>query len=993
MKQLLLSAQKASDSFRPLPFWSWNEDLEENRLRWQVQQMHKAGLGGFFMHARVGLKTEYMGEQWFRCVKACMDEAQKLGMEPWGYDENGYPSGIADGEVCRESEKFRSTWVQFKEVNAPQDWNTLHVIAWYHKVNGRLTRCVQEDFSGVGVVAYTKNEMRSASPLNAQGVKRFLELTHERYRKELGDDFGKHMPGFFTDEPQFKQYQLPWCHQFDEMFKDCYGYDLLDRLPELKDDSVEGHEAVRHDYWMLVSRLYCESFAKQIHKWCQDNGCQFTGHVMGEDTILEQMGSCAGVMPFYQHMDMPGMDWLGRRIGTPLAPKQVSSVAAQMGRKQVLSETFALSGWDVSFEDLKWMAEWQFANGVNRLCPHLESYSIKGIRKRDYPASLFVQEPWWDKFSAFNDYIAALGSLLAAAPEVCDLLVLHPLRTAYVRYNGSSKCEGVRSLDREFASLCGRIQEQHIPYHFGDEVIMAEHGSTAKGVLRIGQVDYRCVLLPEMDNILSSTVELLEKFVAGGGVVYFVGKLPHLVDGRPSDAAKKLCVKPWQGFVPGRVLSVQENGQECPDILTRVHAHNGKKIYFLLNSNRERACDLIVRCEADTVARLKLPQWETESVAAESTDRGVAVTCTLQPAESMILVSGCDDNKTEQCNQTVSVNLPAQMQIVRADLNALTLDACEYALGDGPWQPEIPLIRLQKQLLDAKTDEIVQLRFGFDVSMTQLPENLYLVSENIPEFKLTVNGVEVDATSGESFLDPDFKKVQIAPYIRQGHNEIMLVGRFYQRKSLYDYLYRPKDLSSNFYAVDFEFNAVTYDVELESIYLLGDFCVASSKGYVPGNRRALHTDGEFTLVDPVRVMRTGDITAQGYPFFAGQMDVEFALEIDKQDGVRYILDEPKPDCPAAQLLINGVDAGMLVWSPCKPDITQYLRDGQNVLTLRLYSGLRNLLGPHHYLHGESYYVGTTTFGDLPGWCEAVEGVSGNIWRDGFCFVTFGPHRD
>ena len=992
MMQLLEKAKLDADLYRPLPFWSWNGELEEDRLRWQVQQMHKAGLGGFFMHARVGLKTGYMGEKWFHCVKACMDEAEKLGMEPWGYDENGYPSGIADGQVCRESENFRSTWVELKEVNKPEDWKSLNVIAWYNSHNGQLTRCSEDEFLGVGVVAHTKNEMRSASPLNPEAVKRFLELTHERYRKELGDDFGKHMPGFFTDEPQLKQYQLPWCYRFDEIFLETYGYDLLDRLPALKDDTVEDHEAVRHDYWMLVSKLYCESFAKQVYEWCQDNDCLFTGHVMGEDTLLEQMGSCAGVMPFYQYMDMPGMDWLGRRIGTPIAPKQVSSVAAQMGRKQVLSETFALSGWDVSFEDLKWMAEWQYANGINRLCPHLESYSIKGIRKRDYPASLFVQEPWWEKFSAFNKYIAALGSVLSVTPEVCDLLVVHPLRTAYTRYNGSAKCESVRALDRDFAALCTSLQEQHIPYHFGDEGIMQQHASVEGHLLRVGQMTYRYVLLPQMDNILSSTLSLLQRFAEQGGEIYAEGDLPFLVDGRPSDAARKLNVKPWQEMTFERCLSVEQDGRECANVLTRVHQNGDQYIYFLVNTSREETCDIKIRCKGTAIKRLLLPQWELVPVDTNVTDCGTEFSCVLQSAESAIFIA--DDSSQESTDQmeSVSVRLPDEMKIARGDLNALTLDACEYALGNGPWEPEIPLIRLQKQLLDAKTDEIIQLRFGFEVDMRQLPENLYLVSENVPEFKLLVNGVQVDTSTEESFLDPDFKKVQIASYVRQGHNEVVLVGRFYQRKSLYDYLYRPKDLSSNFYAVDFEFNAVTYDVELESIYLLGDFCVESSAEYVPGRRRALHTVGAFTLVDSVKMLHTGDITTQGYPFFAGKMDLEFTLNVEKREGVRYILDEPKPDAPAAQLLVNGEDAGMMIWEPCKQNITQYLHDGHNTLTLRLYSGLRNLLGPHHYIHGESYYVGTTTFGHLPGWCETVEGVSGNIWRDGFCFVTFGPHR-
>ena len=61
--------------------------------------MHAAGIGGFFMHARSGLRTRYFSGEWFEAVKACIEEAAKLGMEPWLYDENGWPSGFGNGGV------------------------------------------------------------------------------------------------------------------------------------------------------------------------------------------------------------------------------------------------------------------------------------------------------------------------------------------------------------------------------------------------------------------------------------------------------------------------------------------------------------------------------------------------------------------------------------------------------------------------------------------------------------------------------------------------------------------------------------------------------------------------------------------------------------------------------------------------------------------------------------------------------------------------------
>lgn len=51
------------------------------------------------MHARGGLETEYMGDEWFENVGASVCEAKKLGMHPWAYDENGWPSGFGNSLV------------------------------------------------------------------------------------------------------------------------------------------------------------------------------------------------------------------------------------------------------------------------------------------------------------------------------------------------------------------------------------------------------------------------------------------------------------------------------------------------------------------------------------------------------------------------------------------------------------------------------------------------------------------------------------------------------------------------------------------------------------------------------------------------------------------------------------------------------------------------------------------------------------------------------
>ncbi len=100
--------------YRPLPFWSWNDKLEKEKLINQIHWMNENGMGGFFMHARSGLITEYLSEDWMQCIEACADEAENLGMKAWIYDENGWPSGFVGGKLL-EDEKNCDKYILTKE--------------------------------------------------------------------------------------------------------------------------------------------------------------------------------------------------------------------------------------------------------------------------------------------------------------------------------------------------------------------------------------------------------------------------------------------------------------------------------------------------------------------------------------------------------------------------------------------------------------------------------------------------------------------------------------------------------------------------------------------------------------------------------------------------------------------------------------------------------------------------------------------------------------
>ncbi len=109
MQRFVKQIRENALEYGSIPFWSWNDDLQPEELRRQIDVMHSLGMKGFFMHARGGLETEYLSDRWFECVQASVDEAAKLGMEAWSYDENGWPSGFAGGILLKD----KANWATY----------------------------------------------------------------------------------------------------------------------------------------------------------------------------------------------------------------------------------------------------------------------------------------------------------------------------------------------------------------------------------------------------------------------------------------------------------------------------------------------------------------------------------------------------------------------------------------------------------------------------------------------------------------------------------------------------------------------------------------------------------------------------------------------------------------------------------------------------------------------------------------------------------------
>ena len=261
--------------YRPVPFWSWNEKLDPEVLREQVRQMHEAGLGGFFMHARGGLQTAYLSEEWMECVNACLDEAGKLGMDAWLYDENGWPSGFGGGLVNGLGVKYQQKYLRHEIIDAAEACKDDTTIAFYTTDGALIGRTLPEGSTGPVLRCYYEINPFYVDNLDAEVVAEFIRVTHEFYYRTIPEELLKHLKGIFSDEPQLSRKGLLWSFTLEEAYWQAYHRELLPELPMLF-LGMEGSDGMRIRFWKLAARLFSVNFMKQIHDWCEEHGWMLT---------------------------------------------------------------------------------------------------------------------------------------------------------------------------------------------------------------------------------------------------------------------------------------------------------------------------------------------------------------------------------------------------------------------------------------------------------------------------------------------------------------------------------------------------------------------------------------------------------------------------------------------------------------------------------------------------------------------------------------------
>jgi len=942
------------------PLWVWNDRLTEEQIAGTMRDLAGQKVKQVFVHPRPGLMTPYLSEEWFKLWKIALREAERLDMNVWIYDENSYPSGFAGGFVPDAMPESRGMGLGFGEQDAPIkiDKDTVAVfrpVADGYENITQAAKAGQELAPGKYLVASL--HWAGTSPwyggkfyvnLLTPGVtEEFLAVTMGPYVRNIQEQFGKRVPGVFTDEPHLAPAGgLPWSTDLPEVFSRRWGYDLIENLPSLV-RPVGDFRRVRHNYLQVLLSLFIERWAKPYYEYCGKHGLEFTGHYWEHEWPNCLMSP--DNMAMYAWHQRPAIDNLMNQysegvhgqFGNTRTVKELSSVANQLGLERTLCEAYGAGGWDLRFEDMKRIGDWLYVLGVNTLDEHLSYITIRGARKRDHPQSFSYHEPWWKSYHVMADYFTRLSLIMSQGRQVNRILVIQPTTTAWMYQGDPTQAARLGEVGNSFQRLIMDLEQAQVEYDLGCEDIIARHGSTDGPRFKVGQCTYDTVVLPPFtENLNQRTMELLTVYLDAKGTVLCCGEAPGRTDGRMSRRGEGMVKSAgWKQIEASQIPQALAAEAKGGFAIERSQGDKGLLFHhrrvvedgeflLLVNTSIEAPSTGKIASAAQSIEQWDLHTAEVSAFPFEKTAAGVAASFELAPCGSRLLFLSKKARAPEkqQSPKVNTIEAKGNLEIVPLEGNVLTLDYVDVTAGGetkkgayfyqasqfafakngmprNPWDSSVQF----KDELITKTfapESGVEASYRFTIE-DRVPEQLWIVIERPDLYTVACNGKPVSAQKGDWWLDKSFGRIEIAKAAQVGENTVTIQASPF---SIYH--------------------------ELESAYLLGSFTLKA-------------VESGFVVVGQSKpAMALGSWKSQGYPFYAAGVSYRGTFDVPQPTG-RYLVEMGRWYGSVAEVLVNGKSAGHMVSRPWQCDITKSLQAGANTIEVRVIGTLKNTLGPHH----------------------------------------------
>ncbi|MDC7286671.1 glycosyl hydrolase [Blautia schinkii] len=1024
--------RQPGSEYRAAPFWAWNCKMTKEKVDHTLNYLKEMGMGGGHVHCRTGMDNSYMGEEFLSLVKYTNEKCKEKDMLTWLYDEDRWPSGAGGGLVTKDHE-YRIRFLLF----TPERQEGKDIGMSELRSSGQAVRSNERTFLGryqVKLVGgYLKDyekiaedaslsegyqewfayeEVSGDNPwfnneaylntLDKKAVERFIEVTHEKYYELLGDEFSKSVPAIFTDEPQFSHktclgfagervdVTIPYTDDLEDTFREAYGHSLLESLPELFWELGEDKVSrIRYEYHDHIAERFASAFADTVGGWCQKHGIALTGHMMEEPTLETQTAALGEAMRSYRSFDIPGVDMLCDRRELSTA-KQTQSAVHQYGREGMLSELYGVTHWDFDFRGHKLQGDWQAALGVTVRVPHLTWTSMAGEAKRDYPAAIGYQSPWYKEYPLIEDYFARVNTVLTRGVPHVRLGVIHPIESYWLFWGPKEQTAAVREeMDDNFAKLIKWLLYGTIDFDFIAESLLPElnEGQQEDCTLKAGCMNYDVVLVPNCKTLRSSTLEILEKFRERGGRVIFAGELPSLADAYPSDRGKELAHKseiiPFskqqllKALRPIREVEIKEaDGSASGNLIYQMREEGENRWLFLAHVNRTQEADsmaIVIGGVQEIMKNEDLPfeeklkisiagEWkptvydamsgEIRELACAYEDGNTVLHHTLYDHDSLLLL--LEPGRREDADVNADINtaskadaecgyvsdmsstsavsvkeipIPSMAEIILSELNVSILDLAKYRFDDGEWESEEEILRIDNKFRE---------KLGYPLRMEAFAQPWTNDRKEGFEHTLSLR-YTIEA-------ETELCGVRLAME-NDETTKVFLDGAEVENRQTgwyVDHCIHTTELpviseGTHCLQVEIPYNS---KVNVEAMFLLGDFSVQ-----VQGRKQ--------TLAVPKKTAAFADITRQGFPFYGGNITYRVPFE---SEGGEVRVQATMYRAPVMKAALDGKDKGYLVFSPYEINLGT-LEKGSHTLELTVFGSRINTFGTLHNCDQKEIWYG------------------------------------
>ncbi|MEV6399911.1 glycosyl hydrolase [Streptomyces sp. NPDC051907] len=586
--------------YSPAALWWWSgEPLDPARLRAQLQRLAEGGVHNLVLidlapsGPLFGADADdppFFSDAWWAIVDGVCEDAREEGVRLWFYDQLGFSGADLQARLVDEQpayagrrlERVRRVVEGSAALRCPEQGTPLAGAAEPVDLEGRpLGPPVRLDVHDRAVHAPGPGRWRLTlhhhvplgfDYLGGGACAALLDRVHGEFERRLGDRLGTVVVGSFQDELP----ALPtWSTRFADAFEQRRGYDLVDCLDALYDDTVHPEaRRVRHDYHRTRAELAEEAFFRPLADWHQRHGLT----VGCDQQDPARAGRPVGGVQLYadyarthRWFSAPGSDHHGDA-------RVHSSLAHLYGRPRTWIEAFHSTGWGGTLEETyDWLLPWLRA-GATLYNPHAVYYTTKGGWWEWAPPATDWRQPYWRHHRVFADAVTRLCAVLSLGSHLCDTAILLPTVTAQAgtALDGvTAEAERAEETYLElvgdmtwFRTRPGAVDRLGLDADVIDDAslsraeVRADAGAAderaaderAAGVrLCVAEEAYATIVLPACTVLEQGAARRLTAFATAGGRVIAVGALPEKVMG-PEGAAALAELRAC--FADGRARSV-----------------------------------------------------------------------------------------------------------------------------------------------------------------------------------------------------------------------------------------------------------------------------------------------------------------------------------------------------------------------------------------------------------------------------------------------------